>query len=168
MSLRHSLLGLLSVQPATGYELTRKFDVSLSNAWHASHSQIYPELGRLADQGLVEVVSEGARGSRTYAVTQAGRDELRRWLVEVPPTRAQRSETGVRIFFTPRLLDPGDARAVLERDLADAIANREMLEQVARQMREAGEPHPFEPAVDLGLRMNAVTQEWLRDQLASL
>ena len=46
MSLRHALLGLLAVQPATGYELAQKFDASLGTAWHASHSQIYPELAR--------------------------------------------------------------------------------------------------------------------------
>jgi PadR family transcriptional regulator AphA len=168
MSLRHAVLGLLAVEPATGYELTRKFERSLGNAWHASHSQIYPELARLADAGWVEVLSEGARGSRTYAVTPEGREELRRWLVEVEPSRVQRNESAVRLFFTPRLLDPDDARVVLERDLAYVKAQRAFLEELDRMMRERDEPQPFHPSVDLGLRMNQVTQEWLRDQLASL
>ena len=62
----------------TGYELARVFDLSLSNAWHARHSQIYPELARLDELGLVHVVGEGARRSRTWDVTEAGRAELRR------------------------------------------------------------------------------------------
>ena len=65
------MLGLLSQQPGTGYELTQRFDRSLTNAWHASHSQIYPELAKLQEQGLVEVIGEGARNSRTYAITDA-------------------------------------------------------------------------------------------------
>src|SRR3954454_13615800 len=114
VSLRHALLGMLSVEPATGYDLAQKFDVSLATAWHASHSQIYPELARLHEAGMVEVVGEGARRSRTFAITDAGREELRAWLLESEPNRAQRSETGVR-WFLVALLEPADRRAVLER-----------------------------------------------------
>ena len=74
MSLRHAVLGLLSLQPSTGYELTQRFDRSLRNAWHASHSQIYPELSKLEAEGLVEVVAEGARRSKTWGATDAGRE----------------------------------------------------------------------------------------------
>ena len=59
MSLRHAVLGMLASQPGTGYELTQWFDRSLSHAWHASHSQIYPELAKLEAEGLVEVIGEG-------------------------------------------------------------------------------------------------------------
>jgi PadR family transcriptional regulator, regulatory protein AphA len=168
MSLRHAVLGLLSWQPMTGYELASKFDVSLSNAWHASHSQIYPELAKLEDAGMVEVVARGARNSKTYDVTDDGRAELRRWLVEVEPSRQQRNESAVRAFLAPRLLDPADARLALERDLRDVLAQREQLEGIQRLMDEDGGRSPFAPAVDLGLRFSPVMEEWLRDQLAAL
>src|ERR1041384_1028625 len=90
VSLRHALLGMLAVRPGTGYELAQRFDESMANAWYASHSQIYPELGKLAEAGMVEVVGEGARNSRTYAVTPAGRDELRTWMLDTVPNRQQR------------------------------------------------------------------------------
>src|SRR4051812_50048874 len=73
MSLPHAVLGLLTLAPSNGYELTRRFDESLSNAWSASHSQIYPELAKLEQAGLVEGGGGGGRGSRTYAATAAGR-----------------------------------------------------------------------------------------------
>jgi PadR family transcriptional regulator AphA len=170
MSLRHAVLGLLAVEPATGYDLAQKFDISLGNAWHASHSQIYPELGRLEAEGMIEVIAHGARNSRTWAVTPGGRAELRRWLVEVPPSRAQRSESAVRTFLAPRLLDPPDARIALERDLADVMAMQATLEEIQERIEEAGTlaTSPFAPAVDLGLRINAVMQQWLHDQLAVL
>jgi PadR family transcriptional regulator AphA len=168
MSLRHAMLGLLAAEPATGYELTRKFDKSLRNAWHASHSQIYPELAKLEDEGLVEVIAEGARNSRTWALTDAGRQELRHWLVEVEPSRQQRSESALRAFLAPRLLEPGDARAALERDLRDVRAQLEQLEAIKKAIDEAGVESPFEPAVDLGLRMTPVMEGWLRDQIAAL
>jgi DNA-binding PadR family transcriptional regulator len=169
MSLRHAVLGLLTWQPMTGYELAGKFDVSLGNAWHASHSQIYPELGKLEDEGMIEVVARGARNSRTYGVTDDGREELRRWLVDVEPNRQQRSESGVRSFLAPRLLKPADARLALERDLRDIRAQQQMLEEIQRRIDEAEDgSQPFAPAVDLGLRINPVIEQWILDQLAAL
>jgi DNA-binding PadR family transcriptional regulator len=163
MSLRHAVLGLLATQPSTGYELTRRFDVSLANAWHASHSQIYPELGRLEEAGMVEVVGEGARNSRTFGITEAGREELRRWLLETEPNRAQRNETAVR-WFLLALLDPADRREVFERELAHAEAYAAMLRDINERIGDAG-GHPFAPTVDLGLRTTTVMREWLREQL---
>jgi PadR family transcriptional regulator, regulatory protein AphA len=164
VSLRHAVLGMLAVQPSTGYELTQRFEASLANAWHASHSQIYPELAKLQDEGMVKVVGEGARRSRTFAVTEAGRDELRRFMTEAEPVRSQRNETAVR-WFLVALLEPDDRRRVLERELAHADAYAQMLEQTAARLDALGEPHPFRPTVDLGLRTTAVMREWLREQI---
>ncbi len=164
MSLRYAILGLLARRPSTGYELTQTFDRSLRTSWHASHSQIYPELGKLERAGLVAVVGRGARRSKTYGLTGAGREELRRWLVETEPNRAQRNETAVR-WFLVALLDPADRRAVLERELEHADAYAEMLREASERIGAIG-GHPFAPTVDLGLRTTAVMRDWLREQLA--
>ncbi|MBE2320605.1 PadR family transcriptional regulator [Solirubrobacter sp. CPCC 204708] len=163
MSLRHALLGLLAVQPATGYELAQKFDVSLGTAWHASHSQIYPELARLQEAGMVEVVGEGARNSRTYAVTPAGHDEIRTWLIEGEANRNQRNETAVR-WFLLALLEPEDRRAAVERELAYTEQYVAMLRQTAEALDALPRKHPFRSTVDLGLRTSTVMQQWLREQ----
>jgi PadR family transcriptional regulator AphA len=167
MSLRHAVLGLLASRPMTGYELARVFDLSLSNAWHARHSQIYPELARLDELGLVHVVEEGARRSRTWDVTEAGRAELRRWLTETEPVRTQRSETGVR-WFLMFLLEPADRRAVLEREIAAVDAQADALRALDERIDAAPQPQPFRPTVDLGLRVNAVMREWLVEQLEAV
>ena len=163
MSLRHAVLGLLTVQPSTGYELTQRFDKSLANAWHASHSQIYPELAKLQDEGMVEVVGEGARRSRTFAVTEAGRDELRRFMTEAEPVRSQRNETAVR-WFLLALLEPDDRRAAVERELAYAEEYVAMLRTTAEQLDALPHRHPFRGTVELGLRTSTVMQQWLREQ----
>ena len=73
MSLRHALLGLLDDdQPASGYELLKVFDSSLANAWPATQSQVYSELNRLADEGLITVSALGPRGRKDYAITVDG------------------------------------------------------------------------------------------------
>lgn len=169
MSLRHAVLGLLSIEPSTGYELTKRFDSSLANAWHASHSQLYPLLSKMEGEGLIEVASEGARRSRTWAVTDAGRSELRDWLVEHEPDRGQRNETGLR-WFMQELLDPADRRAVLERELAYMRVAHAQLSAMAERKRaaEGDRPRGFSGALDLGLRMQQVMIPWLEEQLAAL
>ena len=56
MSLRHAVLGALADEPRNGYALVKHFGQSLGYAWSASHSQIYPELARLRDDGLIEQI----------------------------------------------------------------------------------------------------------------
>ena len=164
MSLRYAILGLLARRPSTGYELTQTFDRSLRNSWHASHSQIYPELGKLERAGLVEVVGRGARQSKTYGLTDPGRDELRRWLVEVEPDRSQRSESGLRLFLAP-LLSVTDRHTAYERDLAQVEQELDELEEVRAQVQDSEVPEAFAPQVELGIRINTVIRDWLHEQL---
>jgi PadR family transcriptional regulator AphA len=164
VSLRYAILGLLARRPSTGYELTRSFDRSLRTSWHASHSQIYPELGKLERAGLVEVVGRGARQSKTYGLTGSGRDELRRWLVEAEPDRSQRSESGLRLFLTP-LLGGTDRRTAYERDLLHVERELGELEEVRAQVQDSAVPEAFAPQVELGIRINTVIRDWLQEQL---
>src|SRR5919108_1078689 len=115
MSLRHALLGALADRPRTGYALLKHFEQSLAHAWPASHSQIYPELARLRNDGLIEQTGSGARNSKTYAVTEAGLEEVRRWLRETEPDRRVRSDAALRTFFL-WLLTPAEARDELARE----------------------------------------------------
>jgi DNA-binding PadR family transcriptional regulator len=164
MSLRHAILGLLARQPSTGYELARMFDLSLRTTWHASHSQIYPELARLEGLGLVEVVGHGPRRSKTWAVTSQGQEELRRWLLEEDPDRSQRNESGVRLFLT-LLLAPEDRRPAFERDLAYVEQQLVELEGLREQVRSGDGSEPFAPQIELGLRVNREIRNWLREQV---
>lgn len=112
MSLRYALLGMLSDQPMSGYDLTKRFEESLQNVWPARHSQIYPELNRLHDEGLIEIVSEGPRGRKEYRSTPAGREAVIRWLTETETEWSLRSEPMLRAFFL-WMLEPEQARAYL-------------------------------------------------------
>ena len=115
MSLSHALLGLLAVEPRSGYELTKAFSAELGRyAWQAGHTSIYPELGKLAERGLVEVTEEGARGSRTYAVTPEGYAELRDWVLTPRRQAKVRNEQVLRMFLISAL-EPADALVLLRR-----------------------------------------------------
>ncbi|NMH98834.1 PadR family transcriptional regulator [Pseudonocardia acidicola] len=163
MSLSHALLGLLAVEPASGYELTKVFEADLGRyAWQAGHTSIYPELNRLAERGLAEVVHSGARGSRTYAITAAGREELRSWLLAPPRRGAKvRNEQVLRMFLLSAL-EPADARVVLRR-IAENTAHE------AAELRRIREEHGSvqvgragfgQLAAEFGLRQYDAVHDW--------
>ena len=116
-ALRYALLGLLAGSPGTGYALKKRFAIELASSWHAETSQIYPELARLVEDGLITEVSRGARGSRTYSITDAGLDEVVRWLKESEPNRASRNEALMRLFFF-FLLDDEESAELFRRETA--------------------------------------------------
>ncbi|MDN5917393.1 MAG: PadR family transcriptional regulator [Pseudonocardia sp.] len=160
MSLRHALLGLLAEQPASGYELTQVFEASLQRfAWHARHSQIYPELNKLADEGLVTVVGSGARNRRTYGLTDDGRAELHRWLVTPPGPPHVRNESVLRMFLLTAL-PPDDARALLERFAEEGAR----VEATLAEIRGDDSPEAVlefgQFAAEFGLRYFRMQQEW--------
>jgi DNA-binding PadR family transcriptional regulator len=80
----YAVLGLLTFgDELTGYELKQRADRTLRFYWVApAMSQIYTELARLNEEGLVAPRGEGRR--TTYAITDEGRLRLTRWLEESP------------------------------------------------------------------------------------
>jgi PadR family transcriptional regulator, regulatory protein AphA len=141
MSLRFALLGLLEDGPASGYLLTTRFERSLRKyAWTAQQSHIYPELNRLAGEGLIEVADEGARGRRTYALTDAGRAALHEWLLSPAKPRAVRDEQRVRMMLLSALT-PDEARAQVRAHLAEAEREAAELRAMAAAA-DADDGHP--------------------------
>ncbi|WP_406312285.1 PadR family transcriptional regulator [Streptosporangium sp. NBC_01639] len=163
MALRYALLGLLSERPASGYDLAKVFEGELgSYAWQAGYNRIYPELARLADEGLIEPAGEGARGRRAYALTDAGRSELRAWLLAPRKGGAVRNEPVLRLFLLSAL-EPEDARRVL-REIAD---NSEI--QIAELGHAMAADTPVSPdgslpfgwlAAGYGLRQYQASRDW--------
>ena len=131
MSLRHAVLGLLADGPASGYDLLKVFDRSLAFIWPATQSQLYGELNRLADDGLIEVTHEGPRGRKDYTITEQGRAELEHWITDVEPDRIRRNEAMLRVFFLGTV-GPEHAKAYLEREATVHEDLEELLQTIER------------------------------------
>jgi PadR family transcriptional regulator, regulatory protein AphA len=97
----HVILGLLSLGPKSGYEIKAFVDRSVRFFWAASYGQIYPELRRLADAGLIEGEAKPAGGRRrtVYELTAEGRRRLREWLAVDPAVFEMRDEGLLKLFF---------------------------------------------------------------------
>jgi len=161
VSLKHATLGLLTYGPASGYDLLQSFRESLANVWPATQSQLYGELGKLADAGLVTVAAEGPRGRKEYAITAEGRAELRHWLGEVPPAPNRRSEVLLRVFFLG-MLTPQEAEDYLRGRAAVAIDLRAELSELAKTINPESGPLAVygRLALEWALRYAAMQEEW--------
>ncbi|NBE50383.1 PadR family transcriptional regulator [Streptomyces boluensis] len=161
MSLRHAVLGLLAAQPASGYDLLKTFQSSLANVWPATQSQLYGELARLADSGLVEVRTEGPRGRKEYEITDAGRRELRHWILEVEPERVRRSDTLLRAFLLGSV-EPEHALDFLQgRATAADERHAELRALAASTPWGQGDLSVYgRITLEWGLRFSAMQREW--------
>ncbi len=161
MSLRHALLGLLADRPGSGYDLLKRFEVSLDFVWPATQSQLYTELGKMTDEGLIEVSALGARNRKEYALTDAGRDELTHWLVEVPAEHSRRDEAMLRVFFL-WTIDPAAARAFLLQEAAIYRSFHDILVGVGETTAwdQSGFDRCARLALDHGIRMTEAHETW--------
>jgi hypothetical protein len=91
-------------------------------------------------------------------------DELRRWLLETEPNRAQRNETALRWFLLFRL-EPEERRLVLERELAFVEAAAAERARLAAALDAEGKTGGFRPVLDLAARVDPAMISWLRDQI---
>src|SRR5690348_13228582 len=150
------ILGFLSVGPRSGYEIKSAVDRSTRFFWAASYGQIYPELKRLEETGLIEGedAPTGDRVRRVYELTDAGRAELEAWLLGRDTTVELRDESLLRLFFADAL-PREQALMLLE-------GRRRGHEEYLRVLRAIDErPGEGDPSfVDLVLRWGIAFHEW--------
>lgn len=124
----YALLGLLAVQPWTGYELTRQAHRSLRNIWPTSEAHLYREQKRLVRLGWAAAERElvGRRPRTRYSITDAGRAALRQWAETEPGAPMFEIEGIVRVFFG----DMADVESLETSMRVTAAQARERLDEV--------------------------------------
>jgi DNA-binding PadR family transcriptional regulator len=161
------ILGMLALGRRTGYEIKSLVDVSTRFFWAASYGQIYPELERLEQAGLVTGKREEGhpRRRKTYELTPAGEKALRDWLTSDAPLHLELRHEGLLKFFFADGLSPEEEvqqlrlmRAEHERHLAQMRA----IEPGARAAaEERGERHPL-MTFEFGLAYQEFVVDWCK------
>lgn len=95
------ILGLLSHEELTGYEIKKRMDTALTYFWSASYGSIYPALNDLVHRGFASKREDigNRRNKFIYTITNAGRDYLKKWLALPIEKDELRYETLLKIFF---------------------------------------------------------------------
>ena len=107
MSLKHGLLGFLSEQDRSGYDLEKMFRSSIGFFWNAKISQVYRDLHSMEKAGWVrssEVIQFERPNKKVYKITDSGRAELENWLMNYNTGKDLEVRTGIlmRMFFAAK------------------------------------------------------------------
>jgi DNA-binding PadR family transcriptional regulator len=161
------ILGMLAMGPRSGYEIKSFADHSTRYFWTASYGQIYPELRRLADAGLIEGTDEstGGRQRTVYRLTPTGRRALGEWHELPPEVFEYRDEWMLKLFFAGavephRAAEIARGRAELSRETADEL--REV------EARAEGKDPASYAVLRFGIEFNEFIADWFERQAADL
>ncbi|NLG73350.1 MAG: PadR family transcriptional regulator [Chloroflexi bacterium] len=146
MDLRSTILGLLSWQPFSGYDLKRIISQSDIFYWSGNNNQIYKSLIELQKSGLVNYevqVQEGLPAKKVYSITEKGRQELRRSLLSTPELPDLRKGFLIQLAWADPLTD-AEVLELLEQYEADIANLLQMHQAQARKPEERPERSPRE------------------------
>ena len=150
-----AVLGLIALEPRSGYDIKRIVDRTIRHFWAASYGQIYPELTRLEAAGWIagEDAARGGRSRRVFTITPQGTEALHGWLVGVETRIELRDESLLRLFFADT--------APAELGLGLLAGRRAGYEAMLAQLRALDDGTGADPTfVDLVYRWGLDYCEW--------
>ncbi len=171
---KYAILGILSLGPMSGYDIKKMFQKSVAKFWNESYGQIYPLLKTLVDEGFAVKSIEkqvGKPDRHVYALTDKGRGELPRWLIEPVERQIGRIEIALKLFFGRQVSVPDNIRQV---EHFREIQHRELEELKALEERvkeeKAGNPNlPYWlMTVNYGQHVTSACIQWCDKTLSAL
>jgi DNA-binding PadR family transcriptional regulator len=148
VSVRHTLLALLSEGPKYGWQLRQELEARSGQVGPLNEGRLYPALGRLERAGLIESAGPGAAGPhRKFRITAGGTGELAAWLYTAPDlASAPHGQVVAKVLAALRV--PGtDVHEVIQ------VHRRAVMERMQRwtRVKRAGAADDLGP----GLRIDA-------------
>ena len=157
------ILGMVRMGKRTGYDIKQLVDVSTRFFWAASYGQIYPELRRLEERGLIKGRHQpsGGRSRTEYSLTPAGERALNEWLEsEREPTWELRDEGLLKLFLSTG----PEVGPTLESMRASYERGLERL----REIDPPTDPDSGAPlTLEFGIAFNEWAAEWCTRQLSA-
>jgi PadR family transcriptional regulator, regulatory protein AphA len=169
-----ALLGLLSIEPMSGYDLGQNIRASVGHIWSESYGQIYPNLKKLAATGLVSSKEEKQKGKPSrhiYSITPKGRNQLTAWLGVPPQPEIPRNELLLKLFFGSLVPAPV-LIAYVERMVLEHRALLEKFTRIEREEIAVHKDRPEAPFWRMTARYGQLEMEahlhWAEETLATL
>ena len=159
------ILGILNMGPHSGYDIKQLADHSTRHFWATSYGQIYPELKRLSESGLIksEDASRGTRQRTLYRLTAKGKQTLHTWAADPAIQSLEiRDEMLLKLFFADAMSSKETVRHL------EAMKRRH--EDVAAGLRAhepmvAEQPHRMKHEV---MKFGIAFHEWCVDWFGKL
>lgn len=161
------ILGLLSHEDLTGYEIKKRMDTALKYFWGASYGSIYPALSDLVGRGLA-IKRDGAVNGRNkliYSITEEGRAYLKGWLALPVEKDELRYETLLKLFFGR---DGGEEQAITHINAFQEKIEKELpyllgAEKTLKNVLDMDDTHKYYLlTVEFGIKTYEAYLEWCR------
>jgi len=127
MSLKHAILVLLETEPGSGYDLLKRFKERLGYFWNASHQQIYMQLKKMSQDGLLDYEQQNQTGKpdrKVYKITADGHQALLDW-IETPVKMSRVNDALLVKMYAGHLVD----NQIIQQEIAQhAQIHRAMLD----------------------------------------
>jgi DNA-binding PadR family transcriptional regulator len=173
-SSRLALLGLLTIEPMSGYDVGRMVRASIGHIWSESYGQIYPTLKNLAAHGLAKCKTETHKGRpdrHIYSITTKGREQLAKWLSVPPQPEIPRNEMLLKLFFGAQV----PAHILIANVLRMVEEHRALLQKLTRVEHEEideNQHYPDAPFWKMAARYGQIEMEahlkWAEETLRTL
>jgi PadR family transcriptional regulator, regulatory protein AphA len=171
----HILLGLVCIDPSSGYDLKRIFAATPMGIYQPSSGALYPALRRLEDRDMVraQALAEGggasARHRRVYEPTAAGRATHLSWLRTPVEQATVGRDLGLHLmrFVMMERAFPSDQVIAFLQSLADALEVSVAQLELYTATAEMPDRHP-RLALDHGLAVHRTSLDWARRTAAAL
>jgi PadR family transcriptional regulator, regulatory protein AphA len=167
------LLGLLTVEPMSGYDMGQTIRGSIGHFWNESYGQIYPNLKKLAVDGFVGATTERQKGKpdrRIYSITKKGRQRLANWMTVQPQAEIPRNELLLKLFFGAQVcpdISIGYIERMAESERRSLLQIKLAAEQIAKNQQ-----YPDAPYWKMAARFGEIELEahlrWAEETLAEL
>jgi PadR family transcriptional regulator AphA len=167
------LLGLLTIQPMSGYDLGQTIRESVGHFWNESYGQIYPNLKKLTAGGFLTARTERQKGKpdrRIYSITQKGRERLASWLAVSPQPEIPRNELLLKLFFGGQAslqISIDHVQRMMETESA-VLRKIEWIEKEIDKNRQYPDVPYWRMAVRFGQLELEAHQRWAQETLAVL
>ena len=174
-TLKYAILGLLNQKEMTGYDLMKQFESTLCEFWSAKHSQIYPELKKLTEEGCIAYKQESSDNGlekKLYHITDEGQREFISWLSsETPAQPTPKDISRLKIFFC-NCLPAADRKFMLEEQVFKHTARLKHLQNNQKKFTRIPDSDSDEFG-DYLVLMGAIMREemmieWLKKSIALL
>ena len=109
--LRLFILRTLSQSAKSGYDILKEIEARTTGEWTPSKGTVYPILGELTHEGLIETVEKGPRARRAFRTTSKGIEYLDQ-VLKAHRSSVGRSIDGRRRLFLETFFD-GEEREIL-------------------------------------------------------
>lgn len=136
MSIQYAILGLLSWQDMSGYDLKKLFSESLALYWSGNNNQIYKTLVQLHQEGMLEkqvVDQENAPSKKIYRTTNLGKQALKEWVLSQPELPSMKNSFLIQLMWADCLADE-DIFAII-RKYEDEVQMQLLMKQVVKEER---------------------------------